>query len=67
MATIKETALFFLYRDLRKLKTDLGRAESKANVDPQEIGSLQAHIAVVDWLIPLAIAAKDEDEKGAAK
>lgn len=62
MATMRETALFFLYRDLKKLKIDLGHAENKRNVDPQELGNIKAHIAAVDWMIPLVIAAKEDAE-----
>ena len=62
MASIRETALFFLYRDLKKLKIDLGRAEEKKNVDPQEIGNIKAHIAAVDWLIPLVLNTKEDEE-----
>lgn len=60
----REIALKYLYTEQRKAKISLGRAENRPNVDDSEILNLNAKLAAIDWLIPLALAAKEEsDEK----
>jgi hypothetical protein len=56
----REEALRFLYKQLREAKIALGRAENRPGVKQEELDNLERKIAVIDWLIPLAIKAKEE-------
>jgi hypothetical protein len=47
----RETALKWLYGQLRRKRIALGRAEGKANVSPLEIGNLQESIEIIEWII----------------
>ena len=59
---IREEALRFLYKQLREAKISLGRAENRPGVKQEELDNLERKIAVIDWLIPLAIKAKEDGE-----
>lgn len=52
-----ETALKWLYGQLRKKRIALGKAEQKPNVDAAEIKSLQSAIDVIEWVIGVVLAA----------
>lgn len=56
----REEALRILYKQLREAKLALGHAENKPGVKQEELDNLQRKIAVIDWMIPLVIAAKEE-------
>lgn len=56
----REEALRLLYKQLREAKIALGYAESKPNVKREELDNLQRKITVLDWMIPLVIAAKED-------
>ena len=58
---MREDALRFLYKNLRDAKFALGRAENRPNVKQEELDNLQRKIAVMDWIIPLVIQAKEEE------
>lgn len=60
MTTICEDALRFLYKNLRDAKIALGRAENRPNVKQEELDNLKRKIAVMDWIIPLVIQAKED-------
>jgi hypothetical protein len=47
----RETALKWLYGQLRKKRIAVGRAEKKPNVDAVEIGNLQESIEIIEWII----------------
>lgn len=51
-----------LYKQLREAKLALGYAESKPGVKQEELDNLQRKIAVIDWMIPLVIAAKEDSD-----
>lgn len=53
MASIRERALEYLYRELRKTKIALGQAETRSGVTSQELENLQNKIDVLDWLTTL--------------
>ena len=57
----REDALRFLYKNLREAKIAFGRAENRPNVKQEEFDNLQRKIAVMDWVIPLVIQAKEEE------
>ena len=61
MTTIREDALRFLYKNLKDAKTDLGRAENKPNAKQEELDNLKRKIAVMDYIIPLVIQAKEDE------
>jgi hypothetical protein len=48
---MRETALKWLYGQLRKKRIAVGRAEKKPNVDAVEIGNLQESIEIIEWII----------------
>lgn len=58
----REEALRFLYKHLRETKIALGKAENRPGVKQEELDNLERKIAVIDWLIPLAIKAKEDGE-----
>ena len=47
----RETALKWLYGQLRRKRIALGKAEGKMNVSPLEIGNLQESIEIIEWII----------------
>lgn len=65
MTTIREDALRFLYKNLKDAKIALGRAENKPNAKHEELDNLKRKIAVMDWIIPLVIQAKEESTSSA--
>ena len=56
----REDALRMLYKQLREAKIALGHVESKPGVKQEELDNLERKIAVIDWMIPLVISAKEE-------
>ena len=60
ITNVREDALRFLYKNLKDAKIALGRAENKPGVKQEELDNLQRKIAVIDWIIPLVIQAKEE-------
>ena len=60
MTTIREDALRFLYKNLKDAKIALGRAENRPGVKQEELYNLNRKIAVIDFIIPLVIQAKEE-------
>lgn len=47
----REAALKWLYRQLRRKRIALGKAEDKMNVDRLELESLEEAIEVIEWII----------------
>lgn len=45
---MKERALLYLYKQIKKTRIDLGRAEYKGIAD--EVANLQAKVEVLEWL-----------------
>lgn len=58
----REEALRILYKQLKEAKISLGHSENKPGVKQEELDNLQNKIVVLDWMIPLVIAAKEEDD-----
>ena len=58
--SIKETALQYLYRELKAAKIAYGRAETRPGVTAEELANIEKKIAVFDWLIPVATRTDDE-------
>lgn len=56
----REEAMRLLYKQLREAKIALGQAQSKPHVPEIEIFNLERKIAIIDWMIPLVIAAKED-------
>lgn len=59
---IREDALRFLYKTMKDAKIALGRAEDRSGVKQEELDNLNRKIAVMDWIIPLVIQAKEDAE-----
>ena len=53
MASVRENALQYLYRELKKAKIALGQAESRPGVLIEELENLQNKVEVLDWLTVL--------------
>ena len=53
---IKERALSFLYRQLKKARIALGRAEE--NGDAEAMANLQNKIDVLEWLTEITLKAE---------
>ena len=51
----RETALKWLYGQLRQKRIALGQAEKKPNVDGVEVENLQSAIDVIEWLIGVVL------------
>lgn len=51
----RETALKWLYGQLRKKRIAVGWAEKKPNVDAVEVENLQSAIDVIEWLIGVVL------------
>ena len=54
-------ALTYLYRLLRDAKQSLSRAETKSNVPPSELASLEERIKILDYIIPIIIKSEDDE------
>ena len=48
---MREKALDWLYRQLKKKRIALGRAETKPNTPESEMQNIQSDIEVIDWII----------------
>lgn len=57
----RETALKWLYGQLRRKRIALGQAEKKPNVDAVEVESLQSAIDVIEWLIGVVLERSSEE------
>lgn len=57
----RETALKWLYGQLRRKRIAVGRAEKKPNVDAVEVESLQSAIDVIEWLIGVVLERSSEE------
>lgn len=55
----RETALKWLYGQLRKKRIAMGKAEGKPNVSASEIESLETTIDVIEWIIGVVLEGKD--------
>lgn len=51
--TIRDRALDYLYREMKKAKISLGQAETRPGVTSQELENLQNKVDVFDWLTTL--------------
>lgn len=60
--TTRERALEYLYRELRKAKIALGQAETRPGVTHQELKNLRNKIEVLDYLTPLVLTAKEDEQ-----
>lgn len=57
----RETALKWLYGQLRRKRIALGQAEGKPNVDAVEVENLQSAIDVIEWLIGVVLERSSEE------
>ena len=57
----RETALKWLYGQLRRKRIAVGLAEKKPNVDAVEVESLQSAIDVIEWLIGVVLERSSEE------
>jgi hypothetical protein len=59
----RETALKWLYGQLRRKRIALGRAEKKPNADAVEIGNLQESIEIIEWIIGKVLEGGEDAEE----
>ena len=59
--TTPDRALEYLYRELKRAKISLGQAENRPGVTIEELETLRNKILVLDYLTPLVLAAKEEE------
>jgi hypothetical protein len=59
----RETALKWLYGQLRRKRISLGRAEDKPNVSPLEMESLQESIEIIEWIIGKVLEGGEDVEE----
>lgn len=59
---MRQLALEWLYRELKKAKIALGHAESRPGVAREELDNLQRKIDVLDYLTYLVIKEPVEEE-----
>lgn len=52
---MRDEALKYLYKQLRKLKIAQGRAESKESTPQVDLDNIQRNIDVLEWLIPVVL------------
>jgi len=65
---MRQNALEWLYRELKKAKISLGHAEARQN-NQEERNNLEKKIATLDWLIGAVLSMKEEtdcDQSGSA-
>ena len=58
---MRETALKWLYGQLRRKRIALGRAERKRNVSAEEIRNLAADIETIEWIIGKVLEGSDAE------
>lgn len=58
---MSETALKWLYGQLRRKRIALGQAEKKPNVTAGEIEDLQSAIEVIEWVIGVVLERNGEE------
>lgn len=52
---MRQKALYWLYRELKKTRVAFGHAEWKPNVDHQELDELRGKIDILEYLCGLVI------------
>lgn len=57
----RDTALKWLYGQLRRKRIAVGQAEKKPNVDAVEVECLQSAIDVIEWLIGVVLERSSEE------
>lgn len=57
----RDTALKWLYGQLRRKRIALGQAEKKPNADAVEVENLQSAIDVIEWLIGVVLERSSEE------
>lgn len=58
---MRQNALVMLYRELKKAKIALSRAEERPGVKDEELLNISKKIATLDWLIGAVLSMKEED------
>jgi hypothetical protein len=57
---MKHQALDWLYKELKKKRIALGRAEAKPNAPAGELEDIKKAIEIIEWLTDVALNSKAE-------
>ena len=58
---MRQKALEWLYKELKKTKIALGHAVTRPGVTDEELNNLANKITTLDWLIGAVLSVKEED------
>lgn len=58
--TMRDRALYWVERQIRKTRISIGQAEKKRNVPIEEMAYLNDTLAVLEWISQLVLGAKEE-------
>ena len=58
---MRQNALEWLYKELKKAKIALSRAGERPGVKDEELLNISNKIATLDWLIGAVLSVKEED------
>lgn len=56
---MRERALYWVERQIRKTRISIGQAEKKRNVPVEEMAYLNDTLAVLEWISQLVLGAKE--------
>lgn len=59
---MRDRALYWVERQIRKTRISIGQAEKKRNVPTEEMAYLNDTLAVLEWISQLVLGAKEEDD-----
>ena len=58
--TMRDRALYWVERQIRKTRISIGQAEKKRNVPVEEMAYLNDTLEVLEWISQLVLGAKEE-------
>lgn len=56
---MRDRALYWIERQIRKTRISIGQAEKKQNVPTEEMAYLNETLAVLEWISQLVLGAKE--------
>jgi hypothetical protein len=57
--TMRDRALYWVERQIRKTRISIGQAEKKPNVSSDEVSGLYERLEVLEWISQLVLGAKE--------
>lgn len=58
--TMRDRALEWVEKQIRKTRISIGQAEKKPNVSADEVSGLYERLEVLEWISQLVLGAKEE-------